>query len=95
MKRNAFVALTLGAALTASAHDVEFKHLHGSTNAATPLKFIVEKDGPIKAPAPLTEKVSVSGQGFWKFAAARAPMVPPGEVTNSLKPAHATMIVDA
>src|SRR4051794_35795816 len=95
MKRNAFVALALGTALVANAHDAEFKHLHGSTNAATPLKFVSEKDGPIKAPAPLKEKVSVSGQGFWKFAAARDLMLPPNEVTNSLKPAHGTIVVDS
>ena len=95
MKQISFAALAVGAAFCASAHDVEFKHLHGSTNAATPLKFVVEKSGPIKAPAPLTEKVAVTGQGFWKFAAAKDLMTVPGEIANSLKPAHGTIVVDA
>jgi hypothetical protein len=94
MKTNLVLAFVSITALSASAHEVDFKHLHGSTNPATPLKFVVEKKGPVAAPAPLKEKVPVTGQGFWKFAAAKDRMLPPAETTNSLKPAHGTIVVD-
>ena len=64
------------------------------SNAVT-LEFSVERTGPVRAPAriSLAPGQGVSGQGFWKFVAARELMpVPPSiaSVTN----AHGTIIVD-
>lgn len=89
------VLLALGAGSAALAHDVTYKHVHGGTNAATPLKFVTEKKGPIKAPAELKEKVAVSGQGFWKFAAAKNLVPVPEETKPFLKGAHGTIVVDS
>ncbi|MBC8096667.1 MAG: hypothetical protein H7Y43_12730, partial [Akkermansiaceae bacterium] len=42
------------------------------TNASA-LPLIIETKGPVRAPAPIqtTPALKVSGQGFWKFVAAR------------------------
>ena len=88
------VIATTAAALTATAHDVDFKHIHGATNPATPLKIVAETSGPVKAPAPLKEGTATSGQGFWKFAAMKDLMPTPDETKSFLKGAHGTIIVD-
>ena len=83
------------ARLAATAHEVDFKHLHGSTNPATPLQIVAETSGPVAAPAPMKEAVPTSGHGFWKFAAAKELMPTPPETQPFLKGAHGTIIVDA
>ena len=80
--------------LAAHAHEVEFNHLHGSTNRATPLKIVVETSGPVRKPAPAQEGVAVTGQGFWKFAAAKNLVPTPEETKPFLKGAHGTIIID-
>jgi hypothetical protein len=57
--------------------------------------FVVETKGPIRAPAAIkaTPELKVSGQGFWKFIAARDRVpVPPAILT--VTQAHGTIIVD-
>lgn len=63
-----------------------------STNA---LPFLVEKRGPIRAPKAITldDDAPVSGQGFWKFTAARD-LVPVPAAVPSVIQAHGTIIVD-
>src|SRR5436305_6749345 len=90
----ASVIASIAAVFTAAAHDVDFKHLHGATNPATPLKIAAEASGPVKAPAPLKETIATSGQGFWKFAAMKDLMPTPEETKPFLKGAHGTIIVD-
>lgn len=87
-------AVTLGVT-RALAHDTTAAHAHEAPAAARPMPIVVEQRGPVKAPAPLTEKLPVSGQGFWKFVAVpNAVPVPPGALPE-LKGAHGTLIVDA
>ena len=88
------MAAGLVSTFAAQAHEGDFTHLHGSTNPATPLKIAVETSGPVKAPAPLKEIVATSGQGFWKFAAAKELVPTPEETKPFLKGAHGTIIVD-
>jgi hypothetical protein len=95
-KNHFAVLVALTAATTVSfAHEVPFKHLHGDTNPAMALNFVVEKKGPITAPAESKEQVTVSGQGFWKFAAAKNLVPVPEETKPFLKGAHGTIIVDS
>jgi hypothetical protein len=97
MKRGIFYSIVVAstaAILTASAHEVEYKHLHGTTNPATPLKLVPEAKGPVRAPAALKESVATSGQGFWKFAAAKNLVPTPEETKPFLKGAHGTIVVD-
>lgn len=84
----------MAAIFTAAAHDVDFKHLHGNTNPATPLKIVAETSGSVKTPAVMKESVVTSGQGFWKFAAMKELMPTPEETKTFLKGAHGTIIVD-
>ena len=92
--------LSIGALLLAlsagsgAAHEVAYSHVHGDTNPAVPLKFVVEKKGPIKAPAETKEPMTSSGQGFWKFAAQKDLVPTPEETKAFLKGAHGTIIVD-
>lgn len=62
---------------------------------ATPLPFVIETKGPVRAPAALhrTPGLQVSGQGFWKFIAARDRVPIPAGVTSVVQ-AHGTIIVD-
>src|SRR5260221_38870 len=87
-----FCALVL---FSARAHEVPYTHFHAGTNHAAPLKLEVETSGPIPAPSPLPASVPVSGQGFWKFAAATNVLPIPEEARPHLKGAHGTIIVDA
>jgi len=86
------LALSLAAALAVRAHEVDFKHLHGSTNPATPLKLVPESSGPVGKPAP--SKAKTTGQGFWKFAAMKDLVPTPEETKPFLKGAHGTIIID-
>jgi len=62
---------------------------------ATPLPFVVETRGPIRAPKAIkpSPDMPVSGQGFWKFVAARD-LVPVPAAVPSVVQAHGTIIVD-
>jgi hypothetical protein len=64
--------------------------------SATPLPFAVEKKGPVRAPKAeqLAAGTGLSGQGFWKFVAARDLTPVPSEALPKLKGAHGTIIVD-
>jgi len=61
----------------------------------TPLPFVVETRGPIRAPKAIqpAPDLRVSGQGFWKFVAARE-LVPVPAGVHSVVQAHGTIIVD-
>ncbi|MDB6034572.1 MAG: hypothetical protein JWM16_4910 [Verrucomicrobiales bacterium] len=89
-----FSILALGLGQAAFGHDVAYQHVHGDTNPATPLKFVTETKGPIKAPAEAKEALTTSGQGFWKFVAEKDLVPTPEETKNFLKGAHGTIIVD-
>jgi hypothetical protein len=96
MKQSLLLAFALAlSGLTAFAHQVEDAHQHAAEPAARPWPFQPERKGPVRAPAPLTEKVPVSGQGFWKFiAATNAVPLPEGVGTNIIR-AHGTVVFDA
>ncbi len=86
------VALT---SLTRLAHA---HYLHDNEYAvtnSTPLPFVVETKGPIRAPAATKEapNLKTSGQGFWKFVAARDRVPVPANVPSVVQ-AHGTIIVD-
>lgn len=59
------------------------------------LPFVVEAKGPVRAPAAIkaTPEMKVSGQGFWKFVAARDRVPVPAAVPSVVQ-AHGTIIVD-
>jgi hypothetical protein len=88
------VFATLVATGTARAHELGGMPHDDAT--ATPLPFAVEKKGPVRAPkaVPLAPGTSVSGQGFWKFVAARELTPVPAEALPKIKGAHGTIIVD-
>lgn len=62
----------------------------------TPLPFVVETKGPVRAPEPtsLAAGQKASGQGFWKFVAARDLMPVPAAAQPKVVGAHGTLIVD-
>ena len=98
MKRGilcSLAAASLVATLSAVAHDTNYTHLHGSTNAATPLKLVPESKGPVPAPASLTGTAKTTGQGFWKFVAMKDLVPTPEETKAFLKGAHGTIVVDS
>lgn len=90
---SAWVAASLAGA--ACAHEVG-GHAHDAP-AATPLPVVVERKGPVKAPTPSHGNgAQVTGQGFWRFAAAPSALLPlPEETRPFLKGAHGTLVVDA
>ncbi|MEK7780036.1 MAG: hypothetical protein AAB370_00880, partial [Verrucomicrobiota bacterium] len=61
----------------------------------TLLPTVIETKGPVRAPAAIkaAPDLKVSGQGFWKFVAARDRVPVPTNVP-SVKQAHGTIIVD-
>lgn len=79
--------------LTAHAHYVADNEYAAKTTNQLP--FIVETKGPVRAPAALklTPDVKISGQGFWKFVAARDRVLVPTNVPSVVQ-AHGTIIVD-
>jgi len=93
MKRILFPVVLALVASAARAHYVPGNE-YAVTNA-TPLPIIVETKGPVRAPAAIqaTPELKVSGQGFWKFVAARD-LVPVPAMVPSVKQAHGTIIVD-
>lgn len=93
MKRFSFIPVLLCLVAVARAHYVpDNEYAAQSTNE---LPFVVETKGPVRAPAAIkaTPELKVSGQGFWKFVAARDRVpVPPTILT--VTQAHGTIIVD-
>ena len=61
-----------------------------------PLPFVVEASGPVRAPKPtkLAPGQQASGQGFWKFVAARELVAVPATAQPKVVGAHGTIIVD-
>jgi hypothetical protein len=61
----------------------------------TDLPIVIETKGPVRAPAAIkaSPDLKVSGQGFWKFVAARD-LVPVPAAVPAIKQAHGTIIVD-
>jgi hypothetical protein len=93
MKRFLLGAVVLSLVITARAH-----YVPDSEYAASPtnqLPFVIETKGPVRAPAArkAAPDLRVSGQGFWKFIAARD-RVPVPAAVPSVKQAHGTIIVD-
>lgn len=96
--RNQFCASFLALLLAPAgyAHDLPrgVAHEPEATNAV-PLAFAVEKTGPVRAPKiKPASGTPVSGQGFWKFTAARNLMPVPPAALPKLTGAHGTIIVD-
>ena len=62
----------------------------------TALPFVVETSGPVRAPkaTPLAAGQKASGQGFWKFVAARELVPVPAAAQSKVVGAHGTIIVD-
>jgi hypothetical protein len=79
----------------AAAHDTSDSHAHDAAPVVRQWPFKPETKGPVKAPAPLNEKVPVSGQGFWKFIAATNAVPVPPEAQPGLHRAHGTVVFDA
>lgn len=93
MKRFPLLVASLCLVGNAQAHYVAGnEYAAQSTNQ---LPFAIETKGPVRAPQALTNTagLSVSGQGFWKFVAARD-RVPVPAAVPSVKQAHGTIIVD-
>jgi hypothetical protein len=93
MKRIVLSTLLLCLAATARAHYVADNEYAAQTTKELP--FIVETKGPVRAPAAIkaTPELKVSGQGFWKFVAARNRVPVPPSIL-SVTQAHGTIIVD-
>lgn len=89
-------AMLVGAS-SAFAHDVaDGKPHHHEATTVNALPFVIEKEGPVRAPKAIKAEpgLKVTGQGFWKFVAARDLVPVPTEIQSKLKPAHGTLIVD-
>lgn len=82
-------------ALSSFAHEIGVPH---SDEAATaiPLEFVTESKGPVAPPKAqkLPPGTQVTGQGFWRFVAARDKVPVPAEALPKLKGAHGTLFVD-
>lgn len=86
----ALALLWAGLVIPALAHDTTDSHTQAAEPSAKPWPFKLES----KAPEPLTDKVPVSGQGFWKCIAATN-AVPMPEVGTDLFRTHGTVVFDA
>lgn len=66
-----------------------------ASSSTNQLPFAIETKGPVRAPAStkITPGLKVSGQGFWKFIAARDCVPVPANVPSVVQ-AHGTIIVD-
>ncbi len=80
-------------AVGARAHELGVPHPDESA-ISIPLNFIVETKGPVAAPkaVPRPPGTAVTGQGFWRFIAARDKVPVPTEALPKLKGAHGTVI---
>jgi len=76
------------------AHDTGATQAHD--HAAIPLEFITETEGPMPAPPAesLPAGTPVTGQGFWRFVAARDRMPVPADAAPKVPCAHGTLVVD-
>ena len=92
-KRSLHILVAALIATNAFAHYVPDNE-YAITNT-TVLPIVVETKGPVRAPAAIkaSPDLKVSGQGFWKFVAARD-LVPVPAAVPSVKQAHGTIIVD-
>lgn len=93
MKQFLLIAGLLFTMITARAHYVPDNE-YALTNS-TLLPIVVETKGPVRAPAAIqaASDLKVSGQGFWKFVAARD-RVPVPAAVPAVRQAHGTIIVD-
>lgn len=92
---NAAALTFLVCSVSIPAHEIGVPHSDDAT-VAIPLNFITESKGPVSAPKPeqLPPQTRVTGQGFWKFVAAREKVPVPPQAMAKLKGAHGTLIVD-
>lgn len=95
MKNIASLLFALSFVIPSVAHDVAEVHSHSAEPAAKAWPVKPESKGPVKAPAPLTEALPVSGQGFWKFVAVTNAVPVPPEAQPVLHRAHGTVLFDA
>jgi hypothetical protein len=89
-----FAVGTLGFPI--AAHDAA--EGHGAHDASpVPLPFVVELKGPISVPKSATPEpgTRLTGQGFWKFQAARDLVPVPAAAASFVKGAHGTVVFDA
>lgn len=93
MKQISLFAVVLCLGGKACAHYVADNEYAAQT--ANELPFVVETKGPVRAPAAIkaTPELKVSGQGFWRFVAARDRVPVPAAVPSVVQ-AHGTIIVD-
>jgi hypothetical protein len=102
MKINLLQSFVLALGLSLSVASVAGHEVTGGTPhehpsvTVTPLSFIVEKRGPVRAPKAIqrTSELKVSGQGFWKFVACPELTPVPAAAHGKVKPAHGTIIWD-
>lgn len=94
-KTSLLAILAFALAATAQAKETVSADLQTGTNPPTPLKIEAEVKGPFKAPMPSDASTRTTGQGFWRFSAARNLLPIPAEIQSQTKPAHGTIIVDA
>jgi hypothetical protein len=82
--------LSISSAMAHYVPDAEY-----AVTNSTPLPFVIESKGPVRAPKAMvnTAGLRVSGQGFWKFTAARDRVPVPAAVPSVVQ-AHGTIIVD-
>ena len=96
--RFTFFVILLTVTLVAAAsraHDTGGPHAHDDA-AALPLEFITETEGPVPAPPAeaLPAGTRVTGQGFWRFVAARDTVPVPPDALPMVEAAHGTLVVD-
>lgn len=86
--------IVLGAA-ELRAHDAGAPHAHDPVDTI-PLEFVTETEGPVPAPPPesLPAGTPVTGQGFWRFVAARDRVPVPADALPKVAGAHGTLVVD-
>jgi len=100
--RSALCAAGLAAAFALPAprvlaHDTGVPHVDSDeVTTATPFSFQVETRGPVSAPKAekLPAGTKVTGQGFWRFVAARDKVPVPPDARPKLVGAHGTLVVD-
>jgi hypothetical protein len=93
MKKILPLVVLLGSVAIVRAHYVAGNEYAAQTTNQLP--FVVETKGPVRAPAATkaTSDLKVSGQGFWKFIAARDRVPVPASIPSVVQ-AHGTIIVD-
>ena len=91
-----YVAAVAASVFTSSALAHEVAAPEFAVTNVTPLPFLVEKSGPVRAPKPTTlaPGQQSSGQGFWKFVAAPELVPVPAAAQSKVVGAHGTIFVD-